>query len=244
MEEKIELYQLNKRILDDAIDRIVVKLYGHNKADNAKTFLFTGAGANVGTTTIAINVAISLAEAGNKTIFLDCDFRKEQKYKRIDKENLASLTDYLSGKVNSPDNLIYNTNVEGLDYVVAGDKNDNPVRLLSNPKMESLLRELKNKYQYIIIDTPSIGVANDAEILLLYVDKYIPVICMNETTKKQLVSARLQLADYEDKFCGIIANRTEIMQYKDEFRDYDYFAKNNIIKKQKDGLNRKVVKSK
>ncbi len=242
MKERLDLYPVNNSILNDAIDRIVVKLHGLNKKNGAKTFLCTGAGANGGTTTVALNIAISLAEAGWKTVFLDCDLRKDQRFKRIGTEAKTSLTGFLTGEVPDHNNIIYNTSVDNLDYIFSGEKNENPVRLLCNAKMETLLSRLKKSYDFVIIDTPPVSITNDAEILIPVVDKYLIVVCMNETTKKQLVDSRIQLGDYEKKFAGIVANKLGIMQYKGAVKDFDYFSKKNLLKKQNDAIERKKGK--
>ena len=239
MEEKTELYSVDNSILNDAIDRVVVKLHGLNKRSGAKVFLLSGAGVNAGTTTVAINMAISLAAAGWKTAFVDCDFRKDQQYKRIAASEGSSLTGYLSGKISEMDKIICSTNLDNLDFIAAGKENSNPVRLLANAKMEQLIGRLKDKYDYVIIDTPSVSIANDAELMMPYVDNYMLVVGMQCTTKKQLVKSRLQLSDYEDKFIGVIANKMGLMQYRFDVGDYDYFSSQNLLDKQNKGMNKK-----
>ena len=244
MSEKLEIYPIRNSMLNDAIDRVLVKLHAEKKNNNTNSFLFTGASANGGTTTVAINIAIALAEAGWKTVFVDCDFRKSQKYKRVVEAKGASLSEYLTGLVSDYKSTIKSTNVNNLDYVLSGEKNDNPVRLLCNSHFESFFNYLKSKYDFVILDTPPVSAANDAEILIPLIDKYLFVVCMNDTKKRQLVNSRIQLANYEDKFMGIIVNRVEKIQYKDEFKDYDYFTKNNLQKKQAMGIRRKAVEEK
>ncbi|WP_408071401.1 CpsD/CapB family tyrosine-protein kinase [Butyrivibrio sp. JL13D10] len=242
MSEKLELYTLNSNVLNNSIDKIVVKLHGLYKKDHSKMFLCTGAGANGGTTTVAINIAISLAEAGWKTVFVDCDLRKDQRFKRIGGEVKLSLTDYITGGTTAYRRIIYGTNVNNLDYVVAGDKNDNPVRLLCNAKLESFLEDIKKDYDFIIIDTPPVGITNDAEILIPYVDKYMLIVSMNETTKRQLVEARVQLENYEDKYIGVIVNRMEMGQYSNTVKDFDYYTSNKQLQKQKRGMSKRKDK--
>lgn len=239
MKEKLEIYSVKNSILNDAIDRIVVKLHGQKKRTGAKSFLFTGAGANCGTTTVALNTAIALAEAGWKTVFIDCDLRKEQKFKRITLDEPVTLSGYLSGQVSGGISIIKKTDVDNLDYAVAGDKYESPVRLLSNYRMQTLIEELRGKYDFVIIDTPSVSVCNDAELLIPFVESYIIVIGMNDTKRKQLIDARISLADYEDKFLGVIANKLDLYQYKGIVRDFDYFTGGALIKKQKIAMTKK-----
>ena len=237
----IELYPIENSILNDAIDRIVVKLHGEKKKDGSSLFLITGTSVNCGTTTIAINIALALAEAGWKTAFVDCDFRKGQIYKRIEQTEYPSLTDFLMEAEHDYENVIYHTNFHNLDYVLAGEKNENPIRLLSNIHMESFLDNLRNDYDFVIVDTPPISITNDAEILIPIIDKYLFIVSMNETTKKQLISSRIQLSDYEEKYLGVVANKLDISLYKDEFRDYDHFSQGNMLKKQKKGIAKRKV---
>ncbi len=237
--EKLEIYPLNNSMMSDAIDRIIVKLHGENRKNGNKSFLFTGAGANGGTTTVALNIAIALARSGRKTVFVDCDFRKNQRFKRVENAQGPSLIDYLTESVTDCTNIAKQTNVKNLDYVISGEKNDNPVRLLCNSRLETFYNSLKEQYDYIIVDTPPVGIINDAELLMPIIDKYIIITCLNETTKKQLVNSRIQMAEYEDKYLGVIANKVDMVQYKNEFRDYDYFSNNNLMKKQQKGLSRR-----
>ena len=239
MNNNVEIYPVNNSIMSDAIDRIVVKLRAANQRDGSKVFLCTGAGADGGTTTTAINIAIALADAGYRTLFLDCDLRKAQRYKRVEQNETSALADYLKGEVAPYQRIINNTNVRNLDYILSGEKRDNPIRLLSTQLMEDLMNHLKEDYDYVIVDTPPITITNDAEILVPMADKYMFVVCLNDTTKKELVSSRLQLVDYEDKYIGIVANKMELGQYRDEYRDYDYFSRNNLLKKQMRGLGKK-----
>lgn len=239
MKEKLNLYQVNNQVLNDAIDKIVVKFHSMNKSEGVKTFLFTGVGANCGTTTVGLNIAISLAEAGWKTVFVDCDLRKEQKYKRIGKEATNTLAKYLSGECSRGEEIINNTSVDNLDYIVAGDKNDKAVRLLCNVNMEKLLSSLKETYDFVIVDTPSISVAKDAEILIPNMDKYLFVSCMNMSTKKQLFDVRLELSDYENKYAGIIINNLEMMQYKSIIKDYNHFSDKEMTMKLQSAMEKK-----
>ncbi len=237
--ENLEIYPITNGVLTDAIDRICVKILGDNRKTGNKSYLFTGAGANGGTTTVALNIAISLAQTGWKTVFLDCDFRKSQKFKRVDKSQGLTLTEYLTGAEEDYKNIALPTNVKNLDYVLSGEKNDNPVRLLCNSHMQTFLDYLKERYDFIIVDTPPVSIINDAEILMPLIDRYIIVTCLNETKKKQLVSSRIQMEEYEDKYFGVIANRVDMMQYKHEYRDYDYFTQSNLLMKQQKGISKK-----
>ncbi len=244
MEKQIlELYNTEDSVMNDAIDRVVVRLYGIRKESNAGSYIFTGVGSHAGTTSVAINVAIALAEAGWKTAFVDCDLRKGTDYKRISGESSAhSLAGYLTDTSISMDDAVYATNYEGLSFIPSGDCVENPVRLLCTERMEKMVRFLKEKYDYVIFDLPSINTVNDAEILIPETDRYILVTALNVSTKREVLDARLELSRFEDHYAGMIVNRVEARQYRRQIRDYDYFSHENLENMQKRALARKYKK--
>ncbi|SKB64169.1 capsular exopolysaccharide family [Lachnospiraceae bacterium] len=241
MEKQIlELYNSEDRVMNDAIDRVVVRLYGIRKECNARSFIFTGVGSHAGTTSVALNVAIALAEAGWKTVFVDGDLRKGTDYKRIKGDNSdCSLSGYLTDHSISVEDALNETNYDGLSYIPSGDCIENPVRLLCTERMEKLVKTLKDTYDFVIFDMPSINTVNDAEILIPETDRYILVASLNVSTKKEVMDARLELDRYSDRYAGMIVNRVEMRQYRRQIKDYDYFSRDNLEHMQKQALARK-----
>ena len=237
MSDKVlQLYHNDSLLMNDAIDRIIVEIYGIKKKCNAKMFLLTGVGSSVGTTSVSINLAIALASSGWKTLFIDCDMRKGTVYKRIgsdESDDIISLTEYLAPEDEQiqPDDIVNQTTYPLLNFITAGSGKDSPVRLLCNERMEKLISRLKDRYDYIIVDTPSINIVNDAEILVPLMDRYIMVAAINSSTKRQLADAKETLLKYSDKYAGLIINRMDMHQYRKNIKDYDYFGKENLERK-------------
>lgn len=231
MEEKVlELYGNQTHAVNEAIDRIVVGIYEMKREFKASSFLFTGIGSGVGTTTIALDIAIALSEAGWKTIFVDCDFRKGNEFKRISAPAGKDLASYLTEDDVDGDDIVCNTTYENLFYVASGERYNTPVRLLCSDKMEAICDAFKLNFDFVIYDMPSISIVNDAKILIPSVDRYILVGGVNITTKKQILDAKLALLAYGKKNGGIIANRMEKSQYSKNVKDYNYFDEKNLRK--------------
>ena len=227
MNNKIELYRSENEVLNDAIDRIVVEIHKYKKEQGRKSLLLTGCGSKSGTTTISINLAISLALAGWKTLFVDCDLRKGSSYKRLNEQLEFGLTDFLYNDIGAEE-LIYATNARSLDYVPSGTIEKSPVKLLCSNKMETLHKKFSNEYDYIIYDFPSINIVPDVSIFFPYADGILLVGALEQTTKTQLQEARQKVAKYQDKYYGLIINKIDMTQYKKHRRDYDYFEQKNM----------------
>lgn len=226
----LELYRPNNVIINDAFDRLVVNILHEGKVNNSKSFVFTGCEPGVGTTTISINIAISLAMTGANTILIDGDLRKENRYKRLSEEE-AGFTDILMADCEAED-VICSTNFPALSYLPCGNSVDAPVGLLGSQNFDMFLQELYNKYDFIIFDLPSVNAVIDSAILASKVDSVVLVVKQNATTLTQLKNARTELNKVDAKVTGVIMNAVDKAEYKNYKKDYDYF-KNKRFKRKK-----------
>lgn len=236
MQSKVEVYQNESQIVRDAIDKVIVQVYRKKREQGHHSFLLTGCNAGCGTTHTAINMAVALANAGWKTVLVDCDIRKGMKYKHLSDDISFGLSDYLTGKTESP---IFETNYEKLNYIPCGNDAESPVRLLCTKEMENLAQELAEQYDFVIYDFPSIENVPDAGIMMSVVDDVILVAAMNETTTQQLDGAKTKIKAYPDKYMGVILNKLDIGEYRHYVKNYDYFQKQlfrkkNSVSKKKD----------
>lgn len=228
MEPKIEIYQSDSQIVRDAIDKVIVKVYQRKREKNHRSFLLTGCSAGCGTTHTAINMAVALANAGWKTVLVDCDIRKGMTYKRLNQEVNNGLSDYLMKQGEKP---VFPTDIDKLYYIPCGNNVGSPVRLLCTKEMETLVRELNDEYDFVIYDFPSIEIVPDAGIMMSVVDDVILVAAVNETSKQQLDSAKSKVKACKDKYLGLILNKLELPEYRHYVKNYDYFRKDLLVKK-------------
>lgn len=239
MNKRIELYPMQSHVMSDAIDRVIVELHELMRGRETKSLLMTGCGPGNGTTTLAINLAIALSMSAWKTLLVDCDLRKEKKFKRLGEKTQLGLSDYLLQKA-EPEDIVYGTNYDLLEYIPSGFNAGNPVRLFCSRRMEEFIRTIKGDYEYVIFDLPSLNIVSDARILFSGVDGILLVAALQQTTKKQLADARLKVDEFGEKYCGLLVNKVELGQYRKHIKDYDYFKAQNVMKR---FLSRKVKKA-
>lgn len=226
----LELYRPNNGTINDAFDRLVVNIMHERKTNNSKSFVFTGCEPSVGTTTISINVAISLAMTGAKTILIDGDLRKETRYKRLS-EDETGFTDILMADC-EPEEVICSTNFPTLYYLPCGNTVDAPVGLLCSMNFDAFLQSLYDNYDFVIFDLPSVNAVIDSAVLASKVDATVLIAMQNVTTITQLKNARNELDKVDAKVAGIIMNAVDKAEYKNYKKDYDYF-KNKKFKRKK-----------
>lgn len=230
------LYENENPVLSDSFDRVVAEIYIKKQQKGYKTFLFCGCEPGVGTTTIAINVAIAMANAGWKTLLIDADLRKVGKHKRLnnDQEEVG-FSDYLNGSVDELDSIICNTNYKSLDYLESGSDGHNVISVLCAATMKGMLTELKEKYDYIIIDTTSIATGIDASVLATEADSIVLVTTHQSGLIKMVSEAKRKMDQVGADVSGIIVNRIAIKEYRKVMKNYDYFTKTRYITRKRKG---------
>ncbi|SFC62141.1 CpsD/CapB family tyrosine-protein kinase [Butyrivibrio sp. YAB3001] len=227
--KKLDIYKSHNYVLNDAFDQSVMNIHILKKQNGYKSFAICGCEAGDGSTTVAINLAASLATSGWKTILVDGDMRKNNRYKRLNESVSEGLSDYLMNRVRLED-VIYETTTENLYYLPCGELIDNPVRLLCSDKMNTVKETLNNGYDFIIYDMPAVHAAMDAEVVAVTVDAVILVSSIGKTTKKRLVAAANALTGVKANLIGTIVNKVDMKQYADFHGDYDYFQNERYIK--------------
>ncbi len=232
MVKKLDIYRNDNYILNDAFDQAVMNIHILKKQHGYKSFVITGCETGDGTTTVAINLAAAFASAGYKTVLIDGDMRKKNRYKRLNENTSEGLSDYLMDRV-TLDKVITETTTENLSYIPCGELIDNPVRLLCSSKMNVARTELEDSFDFIIFDMPAVNAAMDAKVMSVNVDATILVSAINETSKKGLYSAANTLAEADANVIGTIVNKMDMDQYTSYREDYDYFRKEKYVKKNK-----------
>ncbi len=164
-----------------------------------------------GKTTICANLARTLAKGNKKVVLLDLDLRKSKLLREFPNVNLKDgVSSILIGKASIDDAMIHIE--ENLDVVFAGKVPPNPSELLLSPNIEKIVNELKEKYDYIIIDTAPIGLVTDTMILLKkhIHDLFLLVIRSEFTDKALLVNFNKMAHKHHLHSVGLILNGVKI----------------------------------
>lgn len=228
--KKLDIYRNDNYVLNDAFDQAVMNLHILKQQNGYKSFVICGCEAGNGTTTVAINLAAALASSGWKTVLIDGDMRKKNRYKRLNENVSEGLSDYLMDRVEL-DKVICETTTENLSYIPCGELIDNPVRLLCSNKMTVARNELADIYDFIIYDMPAVNAAMDAKVIAVNVDATILVSAIGETSKRGLVESANALKDVNANLIGTIVNKLNMDEYVELNADYDYFQNERYAKK-------------
>ncbi|MGC6490310.1 MAG: polysaccharide biosynthesis tyrosine autokinase [Flavobacteriales bacterium] len=153
------------------------------KTKEGKVLLFTSSISGEGKTFCAKNLATLYALSGKKSIIIGADLRKPRLFLTFDEENTIGLSTFLSD-TSSREEIIKKSNIKNLDYVASGPVPPNPSELLSKNKMKVFIDELKNEYDYVILDTPPVFMVSDSLALMEIVDLNIYLVRQNYTRKE------------------------------------------------------------
>ncbi|MCI5822886.1 MAG: CpsD/CapB family tyrosine-protein kinase [Lachnospiraceae bacterium] len=229
--KSVSLYENENQLIVAAIDKIVVEIFNKNQdGKDAQLILLTGCSALAGTTSTCIGLSIAVANTQRKTLLIDCDMRKTKKYKKLSEQATIGLADFLSQDHFQEDfrldDIIYETNINNLSYIPCGANIDNPTRLLCSTKMHELIEFVKQNYDCVIFDVPSLTIVPDAQTLFQEVDGIILLSSLGETSKKQVKEAKFRIKSYKSKYYGMIVNKIPTDMYRTNVRDYDYYFVN------------------
>ncbi len=173
--------------------------------EDCKTIIVTSAMQSEGKSLTSLNLAISLAQTDKKVLLIDCDLRRPKLGRLL---NVASKTG-LSNLLVQPDNFgkaLHHSDAHGIDFILSGDIPPNPSELLASARMQSLLEQLHEKYDYIIMDTPPVDMVIDAVVLAPLTDGILFVVRANQSERGALIHAMTQLEYAKAKVLGFVLN--------------------------------------
>ena len=190
--------------------------------DPVKTVLVTSSGESEGKSTVAANLAIVEAQSGKAVVIIDADMRRPKVHVQFNKPNRMGLSDVVTGKLGLDDVLKTYDQVENLSLITCGTIPPNPAELLGSERMSQTLKDLKKRFDIIIIDTPPM-IVSDAQILSSKVDGLVYVIIPGQT---RAITARRPLEELrriEAKVLGVVANK--IPRNRDYYYGgYNYYS--------------------
>jgi len=176
-----------------------------------------------GKTTTASNLAIVMANAGDRVLLIDADMRKPRIHKTFGVDNTHGLSNVLVGS-ERVDTVVKPTKVPHLSIIPCGPIPPNPSELLHSKKMTDLLGELSGKFDRIIFDAPPISAVTDSVILGAISDGVVLVIQSGKTPREACAYARQKVLDAHGKFLGVILNNVAL--HKDAYYYYYYYRYN------------------
>ena len=189
---------------------------------NLKVIALTSAQPGEGKSTTATNLAISFAKAGFRTLLIDADTRNSVMSGTFkSNERYQGLTSFLSGNAELSD-VICDTSIDNLMILPAGQVPPNPTSLIQNDNFKSMIETVRGLYDYVIIDTPPLGLVIDAAILAHYSDASLLVVKAGADKRRTVTKLKEQLEQSGSVFLGVILNKYDI--HLDKYGSYGSYG--------------------
>lgn len=172
-----------------------------------KTIVVTSANPGEGKSTTAGNLALTLAEGEAKVLLVDCDMRKPSMHKNFRVTNTYGISDVLLQKQKVMDVAhMYNKN---LSIITAGKIPPNPAEMLASKAMTLFLKEMKEHFDYIVLDTPPVQAVADAQILSTKVDGTLVVVRAGVTKKDDVHNSVASLKKVNANIIGTVLHAVD-----------------------------------
>lgn len=189
--------------------------------DEMKTILVTSAEMNEGKTTTICNLAKCFGEFDDiKVILIDCDFKKRGVSRKLGISNPFGVSDIVFGNKKLDECI---QKVEDIDVLPSGGVPNNTSMLLNSKAMKNLVSELREKYDYVFIDSPPICRLNDACIIAQYVDGTVLVNASKEIDPKVAKLTLEKLKKVGANIIGVVLNKFRSEQYN-YYSYYSYYG--------------------
>lgn len=183
-------------------------LYKKQNVEGAKTLMITSSVSGEGKTFCSINIATVFALSEKKTVIVGLDLRKPKLFEEFNLNNDKGVVNYLINE-SSVDDITNATEIPFLDVILSGPIPPNPAELIISEGLGDLISELKQKYDYIILDTPPVGLVSDALELDQYCDVTLYIVRQNFSKKDMITLLNNRVKRGELKNTSIVLNGFE-----------------------------------
>lgn len=190
-----------------------------------KTILVTSAMPNEGKSTTISNLAVVMAQAGNKVVLLDCDFRNPTQHKVFGLHN-KGLSNCVSTGSDVME-IIQETGIENLYVLTSGPVAPNPSEILASDAMSKVLDKLKEQFDYVLIDTPPVIPVTDATVVAGKTDAVILLIASGQVSPATAREAKTRLEQVGAHIIGAVLNKVDAGSSKHYGYSYQYYYGND-----------------
>jgi capsular exopolysaccharide synthesis family protein len=199
--------------------------------EGSKSIVVTSTGPGEGKSMVASNLAISLAQAGQRVLIVDADMRKPKAHEIFGVTQEPGLSNLLVGNAKASES-VRKTAVPGLWIVAAGRIPPNPAELVGSPRFRDFLESLKDHFEWVIIDSPPVMAVTDASLIAHHASGVLFVVGAEMTSRQNAQRALDQLEQVQARFIGSVLNRVDLKHnayyysqyYRREYTSY-YTAK-------------------
>lgn len=182
-----------------------------------KRLLVTSSSPQEGKTTVATNIAITMAQSGSRTLLVDTDMRRPRIHRAFGLVNDVGMSNLIMGQMRTEE-AIKETVIPNLFVLPCGPVPPNPAELLHTQRFHQLLTELDGKFDRVIFDSPPVAAVTDALILSDEVDGVVLVVKAGRTAREVALRTKQALDDVNARVFGVVMNDVDL-----EKRGYGYY---------------------
>jgi capsular exopolysaccharide synthesis family protein len=182
-----------------------------------KVTLITSAMSREGKTVTAVNISVMLSQLGGNVLLVDADLRRARCHRVLAVDNHLGLTEVLTGSREMQE-MIRATEIQNLYFLGAGSVPPNPTELLNSAKMAEVMAQLRDHYEYIVIDSAPVLPVSDSMVLSKLTDGVVLVANGSATPRQQVKNACARLEYARAKILGVVLNKVKIHS-----PDYHYY---------------------
>ena len=218
----IEVIHNSKSIASESFKTLRSNIQFSNYGQSIKTIVVTSSNPNEGKSEVSINLAASLAQQNKKVLVVDADMRKPTQHKIIESKNTVGLSKFLLREVGAEAIQHLNILDVNLDVLTSGPIPPNPSEMLASLTMEQSLKAFADYYDYVIIDTPPLLAATDAQVLARIADATLLVVDIKKSKTRQIVEARKRLDNVGARLLGTVMNKLKLTEDNNYYYYYKY----------------------
>jgi capsular exopolysaccharide synthesis family protein len=227
-----------KTVLAESFRALRTNLNFTSLENDIKTAVFTSSSLGEGKTSVAVNLAITMAQSGNKVLLVDGDLRKPIISRIFGLDQAPGLTDFILGNYEwrkvvrtitdvmmgkmSMDDIMKTPGIDNLSIITSGTISPNPAELVHSKSISEFIKDARSAYDMLLIDSPPVLAATDAAILGSRVDGVVLVYQVGKISRGALKRAKAQLDNVRANVIGIVLNGLKA-EISPDFADYNYY---------------------
>lgn len=210
-----------KSPISEAYRTIRTNIEFSNLDEEIKTIVVTSSQQNEGKSTVIANLAVSFASMEDKKVLVvEGDLRNPTVHRMFNVSNTHGITEILTNQ-KSFGECVHVTEVDGLHVLSCGKIPPNPSEMLGSKKMKFFIESLKDRYDYIFIDAPPIGIITDAGVISTYADGTMLIVASKEVDVEMVKVAKERLEKVNANVLGVVLNKFE--EASGSYGYYNYY---------------------
>jgi succinoglycan biosynthesis transport protein ExoP len=199
-------------------------LFKLRKVPGCRVILVTSPNPGEGKSTLALNLATAFHHNHLKAVIIDADLRKPTLHKKLELPAENGLTEVLEGTIPLEQGIRKSLPGLGLDFISCGVRSSHPAEILGTKAMKTLIENLKQEYDIIVLDSPPYLPVADVAVLSEYADAVVIVARHHVTEKRQLRDVKKRFSDSNIKELGVVINRVSVREKDYYYQQYYYYG--------------------